>query len=84
MPPHPLTNFETEKCYQNEPKFKKFFICIQKINDIYSRNKLRKIKDGAYVIKRDEYKSTRIAFYVNGNNIMHFDSSRVQHTPKKI
>ena len=21
MPPHPLTNFELQKCYQNEPKF---------------------------------------------------------------
>ena len=21
MPPHPLTNFEIQKCYQNKPKF---------------------------------------------------------------
>ena len=21
MPPYPLTNFEIQKCYQNEPKF---------------------------------------------------------------
>ena len=40
MPSHPLTNFEIEKYYQNEPKF----------NGVYSRNNLPKIKDGAYVI----------------------------------
>ena len=34
MLPHPLTNFETQKYYQNEPKF----------NGIYSRNNLSKIK----------------------------------------
>ena len=55
MPPHPLTN------YQNEPKY----------NGFYSRNNLPKIKDGAYIINLDEFKSIRthlIAFYVNGNN----------------
>ena len=28
MPPHPLTNFEIQKYYENEPKF----------NGVYSRN----------------------------------------------
>ena len=87
MPPHPLTNFEIEKCYQNEPNFNKFFMFIQEINGVYSRNKLPKIKDGAYVISLDEYKSTGtqwIVLYVNGNNIMHFDSSTVEHTFKEI
>ena len=40
MPPHPLTNFEIQKYYQNEAKF----------NGVYSRNNLSKIKDRAYVI----------------------------------
>ena len=30
MPPHPFTNFEIQKYYNNEPKF----------NDVYSRNNL--------------------------------------------
>ena len=47
MLPHPLTNFEIQKDYQNEPKF----------NDDYSRNNLSKIKDGAYIINFDEYES---------------------------
>ena len=61
MPPHPLTNFEIQKYYQNEPK----------LNGVYSRNNLPKIKDGAYVINLDDYKSLGthwIALYVNGNN----------------
>ena len=47
MPSHPLTNFEIQKYYQNEPKF----------NCVYSRNDLFKIKDGAYIINLDEYES---------------------------
>ena len=60
MPPDPLTNFEIQKYYQNEPKF----------NGVYSRNNLPKIKDGAFVTNLDEYKSIGthwIALYVNGN-----------------
>ena len=45
MPPHPLTNFETQKYYQKEPRF----------NGVYPRDNLQKIKDGAYVINLDEY-----------------------------
>ena len=47
MPAHHLTNLEIQKYYQDEPKFK----------DVYSRNNLAKINDGAYVINLDEYKS---------------------------
>ena len=39
MPPHPLTNFEIQKYYQNDSRF----------NSIYSRGNLPKTKDGAYV-----------------------------------
>ena len=39
--PHPLTNFETQRYHQNEPRF----------NGVFSGNKSpKKIKDGAYVI----------------------------------
>ena len=72
MPPHLLTNFEIQKYYQNEPKF----------NVVYSRSNLSKIKDGAYVINLDEFKSIGthwIALYVNANNIVYFDSFRVKH-----
>ena len=61
MPPNPLTNFEIQEYYQKEPKF----------NGIYSRNNLHKIKDGAYIINLDKYKSIGIhwiASYVNAKN----------------
>ena len=38
MPPHPLTNFEIQKYFQNETKF----------NCVYTKTNLPKIKDGAY------------------------------------
>ena len=74
MLPHPLTNFEIQKHYQNEPKF----------NGVYSRNNLPKIKDGAYVINLVEYKSIGthwIASYVNTENVIYFDSFGVEHVP---
>ena len=77
MLPYPLTNFEIQNYCQNKPKF----------NGVYSRNNLPKIKDGAYVINLDEYKSIGthwIALYVNGNNIIYFDSFGVEHIPKEI
>ena len=76
MPPHPLTNFGTQKYYQNEPKF----------NGVYSRDNLPKIKDGAYVINLDESKSTgihRIALYLIGDTVIHFNSFGVKYIPKE-
>ena len=75
--PHPLTDFEIKNYYQNEPKF----------NGIYSRNNLPKIKDGAYVINLDKYKSIgthSIALYANAENITYFASFGVEHIPKVV
>ena len=45
MLPHPLTNFEIQKYYHNEPR----------INGVYSRDNLpNKTKDGVYVINLDD------------------------------
>ena len=57
------------------------------MNGVYSINILSKIKDGTYVINLGEFKSIGthwIAFYVNGNNIIYFDSFGVEHIPKEI
>ena len=67
MLPHPLTNFEIQKYYQDEPRF----------NGVYSRNNLPKVKDGAYVINLDEYSDTGmhwVALYVHNNDVTYFDS----------
>ena len=77
MPPHPLTNFEIQKYYENEPKF----------TGVYSRNNLPKIKDGAFILNLDEYESIGthwIPLYVNDNNVTYFDSSGIEHIPKEI
>ena len=77
MPSHPLTNFEIQKYYRNGFKFK----------DIYSGNNSPKIKNGAYVINIDNYKSIGthfIALYVNSDNVTHFDSFGIDNVPKDI
>ena len=77
MSPHPLTYFEIQKYYQDEPKF----------NCAYSRNNLPQIKDGVYEINLDKYKSIGtqwIALHVNGDDATHLDSFGVEHIPKEI
>ena len=83
MPPHPLTNFEIQKYYQNEPK----------LNGVLSRHNLLKAKDGPYVINLSEYESIGThwrALYVNGNNgrgsydATYFESFGAEHIPKDI
>ena len=77
MPPHPLTNFEIQKYYQNELKF----------NAVFSRDNLpSKTKDGAYVINLDEYSDigTHWIYLYAKNNITYFDSFGVEHIPKEI
>ena len=77
IPPHPLTNFEIKKYYQNEPRF----------NGIYSRDNLTEVKDGAYIINLDEYSDFGthwVALYVHNNNVAYFDSFGVKHIPKEI
>ena len=59
MLPHPLTNFEIQKYYENELRF----------NGVYPRNDMpKKIKDGAQVINLVEYADVgtpRIALFCN-------------------
>ena len=77
MKPHPLTNFEIQKHYQNEPRF----------NGVYSRDNLPKIKDGAYVINLDECSDTGthwVALYVINNDVTYFDSFGVEQIPKDV
>ena len=77
MPHHPLTNFEIQKYYQNEPNF----------NGVYSRNSLPKMNNGTYVINLDEYRSIEshwIALYVNANKTVYVYGFGVEHIPKEI
>ena len=68
MLPHPLTNFEIQKYYENEPRF----------NGVFSRDNLpKKIKDRTCVINLDEYTDTGthwVALFCKKNEIVYFDS----------
>ena len=60
---------------------------IIKINRNLSRNNLPEIKDGAYGINLDEYKSTEthwIAVHITRNNKTYFDTFGVGLIPKII
>ena len=82
MPDHPLTNFEIQKYYQDEPR----------LNGVYSRDNLperssAEIKDEAYIINLDEHSDIGthwVALYVQNNDVTYFDSFRVEHVPKEI
>ena len=57
------------------------------MNGVYSRNKLPKIKDEAYVISLDGYKSIGthwIALYLNNDNVTYLDGFEVEHIPKEV
>ena len=80
LPPHPLTNFEIQEYYQNEPRF----------NGVFSRDNLpnnNNIKNGAYVINLDEYHDIGthwVALNVNNKIVTYFDSFGVEDIPKEI
>ena len=78
MTPHPLTNFEIEAYYQNEPRF----------NGVYSRDNLQvKVKDGAYLINLDDYSDIEthwIALYANNKTVTYFDSFGIEHISQEI
>ena len=76
--PHPLTNFEIQKYYQNKLTF----------NGVFSRNNLpKKVKDGAYVINLDEHADVGthwIALFCDRNEIVYFESFGVEHIHEEI
>ena len=77
LPPHPLTNFEIQEYYLNEPRF----------NGVFSRDNLpNNIKNGAYVINLDAYHDIGthcVELYVNNKTITYFDSFGVAHIPRQ-
>ena len=75
---HPLTNFEIQEYYQNEPRF----------NGVFSRDNLpNTTKNGASVINLNEYHDIRthwVALYVSNKIAIYFDSFGVEHFPKEV
>ena len=74
---YPLTNFEIQKHYQNEPIF----------NGVYSKDNLTETKDGTFVINLDENSDIGthwVVLHVHNNYVTYFDSFEVEHIPKEI
>ena len=78
MPPHHITIFEIQNYYKHEPRF----------NGVFSGNNLaKKIKNGAYVKNLDEYAGLGThwtALFCNRNEVVYFDSFRIEHVPEEI
>ena len=70
MLPHPLTNFEIQKYYQNEPRF----------NGIYIRDGAFAINLDEY----SDIGTHWVALYVSNNDVAYFDSFGIEHIPKEI
>ena len=78
MLPHPITNLNIQRHYQNENKFNQNYSC-DKLPD--------KIKDETNSKNLDRYANVGahwIALYSNGNIITYFNSFGVKHIPKEI
>ena len=78
MSSHPLTNFEIQKYYENEPRF---------IGVFSLDNMPKKIKVGTYVINLDKYADVGthwIDFFCKRSEIVYFDSFGVEHVPEEI
>ena len=95
--PHPLTNFEIQVYYQNEPRFNGVFSRDNLPSAIRSHELGSAGKNGAYVINLDEYRDIGthwVALYVNtagtsskernNKTVIYFDSFGVEHIPKEI
>ena len=76
--PHPLTNIEKRKHYENESRFK---------GEYFRNNLSRNIKDGVYAINLDEYADIGthwIVLHTLSNDIFYLDSFAVEHIAKEI
>ena len=74
MPPHPLTNFEIQKYYKNEPRF----------NGAFSRNNLPKKKSMRQYDEYGDVGTHWITLVCNRNEIVYFNHFGVEHVPKEI
>ena len=79
MPPYPLTNFEIQKYYQNEPRFKGVYS-----SDNLPKRKSFKVKDEANLYEYSDIGTHWIALYAQNNHVTYFAGFGVEHIPKEI
>ena len=76
-PAHPLSNIEITKYLNYEPRF----------NGVFSRDKLPRIKDEAYVIIPNHKQSKlahQISLFIDRNTAVYFDSFGIEYTPQEV
>ena len=76
---YPLDNWEIANYFNYNPRF----------NDVFSRNNFRKIKNGAYVINRDDKKKKSkgthwISLFIDKNVAVYFDFFRIECIPQEV
>ena len=84
---HPLTNFEIQAYYQNEPRFNGVFSRDNLPNTMRPHELGSAVKNGAYVINLDEYRDIGthwVPLYVNNKTVTYFDFFGVEHMSKEI
>ena len=78
MPPHPLTNFDIQKYYENEPRF----------NGVYSRYNLPRRNKGWGIRNKPWWicrcGHTLDCFICNRSEIVYFDNFDFEHVPEEI
>ena len=77
IPFHPLTNFEIIDYFKDELRF----------NGVFSRNNLPNLKNGTYIINLDHSENTGthwVVIFVKKDEVIYFDSFRVEYIPKEI
>ena len=77
VPLHPLSNIEITKYFNYNPRF----------NDVFSRENLPTIKDGAYAINLNDKQSkgTRwVSLFIDRNTAVYFDSLGIKCISKEV
>ena len=74
---HPLNNIEITNYFKYEPRF----------NEVFSRNNLHRIKDGAYLINLDDKNSKGthwVSLFIDRSTAVHFDSFGIEFVPQEV
>ena len=74
---HPLNNIEITNYFKYEPRF----------NEVFSRNNLHRIKDGAYLINLDDKNSKGthwVSLFIDRSTGVHFDSFGIEYVPQEV
>ena len=74
VPLHPLNNIEITNYINYKPR----------LNGVFSRNNLPRIKEGAYVLNLDDKKSKGthwVALFIDRNLVVYFDSFGIEYIP---